>query len=309
MQPKYGCTYLDKEWSRRKLDLFPYMEGFFSLLRSRESNLKKTEKKLRTTPPATLIQFLNSEDKDVSGIASDLIQNHANQNLITAILVYSLTKVDKSDYPARAGTCLAGCLQPAVGLTYLLQFIHQFPEIKEKGSELLQYFWRTGTKSTLDSKELQQFFDLIFQAIQEDLQSTVADLGEISSLPEFLLLKEDLTIPLKVYYLVETRTDIKMAFERGLKKFGQQIRSLQKLIPPSDTQLQMLPLVLPFIGLLRLEQDREFLKQISSNIARSNLSMALQTHLGVLIEKVIDLLADPTKYVYEVLPSDLFLSE
>ncbi len=253
MKNEYDLSYLENEWSQRNLDLFPYIEGFFSLMRSREGNLEKTKKRLRSSSPATIVQFLNSDDKDVSRVASSLIREHQDQTIITALLLYSLTKVTKPGYAAKAGDCLAGCLQPAAGIRYLFQFLRQFPEIRDKGFEFFKHFWLIGTESIMSVDQVHTFFGHIFQAIREDLESTIPDLEEISSLPEFLLLKEDLTPALRVYYLVENRPEIKMIFDEGLRIFGQHVRSLHKLISfESHTYLkEVLPAVISFIGLLQ----------------------------------------------------------
>ena len=308
MKDEYDLSYLEKEWSQRNLDLFPYIEGLFSLMRSREGNLEKTKNRLRASSPATIVQFLNSDDKDVSRIASRLIQEHQDQPLITVMLLYSLTKVTKRGYAAKAGDCLAGCLQPVAGIRYLFQFLRQFPEIRARGHEFFHHFWLTGTESIVSVDYVQTFFGHIFQAIREDLEGIIPDLEEISSLPEFLMLKEDLTPALRAYYLIETRPEIKMIFDEGLRVFGQHIRSLHKLISfESPTYLkEVLPAVISFIGLLRLADDREHLDPILSKIAESDYTKPLATHLEVLLERVISLLEDPTKYAYETLPHDLF---
>jgi len=308
MKNEYDISYLEKEWSQRNLDLFPYMEGLFSLMRSREVNLEKTKKRLRQSSPATIVQFLGSDDKDVSRIASRLIQEHQEQTIIIAMLLYSLTKVTKRGYAAKAGDCLAGCLQPAGGVRYLFQLLRQFPEIKDKGTEFFKHFWLTGTESILRGDHVHTFFGHIFQAIEEDLEGAFPDREEISSLPEFLLLKEDLIPALRVYYLIETRSEIKMIFDLELRKFGQHISSLHKLISfESHTYLEeVLPVVISFIGLLRLGNDRKHLDPILSKIAESDYTKPLATHLEVLLERVISLLEDPTKYACEILPHDLF---
>jgi len=336
MKDGYDLSHLEKEWSQRNFDLFPYVEGLFSLMRSREGNLEKTESRLRRSSAATIVQFLGSDDKDVSLIAKRLIQEHQDQPLITAILLYSLTKVTKRGYAGRVGDCLAGCLQPAPGLGYFFQFLRQFPEIKARGQEFFQHFWLTGTESLMSETEpiesgaesivietepiesgvesivsadpVETFFGALFQAIREDLEKSIPCLEEISSLPELLLLKEDLAPALRVYYLVETRAEIRMIFDQGLREFGQHIRSLHKLISfESHTYLkEVLPVVIAFIGLLRLENDRRHLDRILSKIAESDYTKPLATHLEILLERVISLLEDPTKYAYENLPHDLF---
>lgn len=311
MKNTYDLSYLEKAWSQRELDIFPYMEGFFSLMRSREGNLERTGKRLKASSPATMVQFLGSDDRDVSHIASKLIQEYPDQMLVTALLLYSLMKVTRKGYPARAGDCLGGCPQPEAGLQYFFQFLRQFPDFRVKSNEFFQHFWRTGTESILRDGQVQMFFKHLFHAIQEDLESIIPDVREISSLQEFLLLKEDLTPALRVYYLVETRPEIKMIFDQGLRRFGYRIRSLHKLISfESHTYLEeVLPVVISFIGLLRLDADREYLDQILSKIAQYDCTKPLATHLEVLLEKVISLLEDSTKYTYETLPHDLFFNK
>ncbi|MEW5802255.1 MAG: hypothetical protein AB1847_09135 [bacterium] len=308
MKSSYDLAYLEKEWSQRNLDLFPYIEGLFSLMRSREGNLEKTRKRLQASSAATIVQFLGSDDKDVSHIASKLVQGHQDQMLITAILLYSLTKVTKAGYAAKVGDCLAGCPQPEAGLRYFFPFRRQFPEVRTRSDEFFQHFWRTGTESILRDDQAQKFFRHIFEAILEDLADSIPDLKDISSLPDFLVLKEDLTPALRVYYLVENRPEIKMIFDQGLKTFGRHLGSIRKLISfESHTYLdEVLPVVLAFIGLLRLEQDRQELDRILSKIAEFDCTKPLATRLEILIEKVISLLEDPNKYVYETLPHDLF---
>jgi hypothetical protein len=308
MKDEYDLSYLEKEWSQRNFDLFPYMEGLFSLMRSRAGNLEKTEKRLRSSSPATIVQFLGSDDRDVSHIASRLIQEHQDQTLITAILLYSFVKVTKRGYAGRAGDCLAGCLQPVAGIRYFFQFLRQLPEIRTRGQEFFQHFWLTGTESTMNGEYAHTFFRHIFQAVEEDLGGAFPDMEEISSLPQFLLLKEDLASALRVYYLNESRPEVKIIFDLELRRFGQHIKSLHKLISfESHTYLkEVLPVVISFIGLLRLKNDRQHLDRILSKIAESDYTKPLATHLEILLERVISLLEDSTKYAYETLPHDLF---
>ncbi|MCL6584182.1 MAG: hypothetical protein K6U11_11165 [bacterium] len=317
MNKSYDPEYLEKEWSRRDLDLFPYMEGFFSLLRSREENLERTRKRLQGSSAATIVQFLSSDDKDVSLIAKSLIQDYPDQALITSTLVYSLSKITKAGYPARAGACLAGCHRPAAGLAYLFSLLRHRPEIKSRGYEFFNHFWLTGTSDSITCPEhLQHFFRQIFQAVQEDLREIIADLSRISTGEEFLLLKEDLLPAIRAYYLIETRPEVRIIFDQELARFGQQrIRSLGRLISFEPHKHghhyleEMLPLVVAFIGLLRLERDSEQLSQILMDIALAEWNKPLRTRLEILIKKVLSLLEDSTLYVYETLAADLFFNQ
>ncbi|MEW6382307.1 MAG: hypothetical protein AB1611_22315 [bacterium] len=311
MKKTYDTDYLEKEWSQRNLDLFPYMEGFFSLLRSREGNLEWTRKRLQGSSAATVVQFLSSDDKDVSHIAVSVIQDYPDQALIMAILLYSLTKVTKAGYPAKAGSCLAGCRQPSAGLAYLFPLLRQSPEIKARGYKFFHHFWQTGTGSIVHLDQVHELFRQIFQAIHEDLQENIPDLRAISSLSEFLLLKEDLMPAIRAYYLIETRPEVRMLFDQELGRFGRHIGSLGKILSfePHNHLEEILPVVASFIGLLRLEQDKEQLEQILTEIALSEWNKPLRTRLEVIIKKVISLLEDSTQSVSETLPSDLFFNK
>lgn len=311
----YPITHLEEEWKKREFDLFPCFEGFYSLLCTREVNLQRAERKLHKVSAGTLVQFLNSEDKDISQIAGNLIQLFYDQDLVTGLLVYSLMKVKKSKYAERVGDCLAGCLQPQTGLRYLFDFLHKFPEINETFAQVFLYYWKKKIFSLSRPDEYRFPIREMLQTIGEHLKEDIPDLAAIHTLKEFRILKKDLLLPLNLCYFGEQNLSIKMVYEEELREFGRSIGSLQGLIEDhlSENIVAIIYSVVPFIGILRLEKDKEYLRHLKLILTQSQFQIvnSHKVKLENLLDEVIAILESPREYPHigSNFASDLFFTE
>ena len=65
---------LEDQWKNRQIDLFPWLQGLYALLRSRDANIKETRKRLTSSSPATMVQFLSSFDPENIKLAEEIIR-------------------------------------------------------------------------------------------------------------------------------------------------------------------------------------------------------------------------------------------
>ena len=126
---------LESRWKARQLDLFPWLDGLFALIRSRNSLIRETRKRLSSSNEATMVQFLASNNHDNVMVAREVIKKQQPESILP-ILLYTLEKVDRDDYHYRVMESILD-FDPAVSLGYLIGYLYLKRDRKDKVFEML----------------------------------------------------------------------------------------------------------------------------------------------------------------------------
>ena len=191
---------IENQWKQRQFDLFPWLDGLFALLRSRDAIIRDTEKKLSASTPATIVQFLSSDDRENAKVAKKIIKEQDPDTILT-ILLYSLEKVEKKNYPHRVMESLLD-FDPVTSVGYLLGYLNLRKNLKDKIFQIFNEFFPLKNLFPTSMDET-QFLNQIFQALAFDLKDRIPSSGKIETMKDF---DELLRLDLEVMKLVFSKT-------------------------------------------------------------------------------------------------------
>lgn len=273
MKLKLDFEDLEQQWKARQLDLFPWFDGLFALLRSKEAIIKETEKKLAVSSPATMIQFLSSDDRNNARVARETIKKQ-DPEYVLPILLYSLEKVKKIDYPHRVMESLLD-FNPAVFFGYLLSYLNLHKKQKTIVFQVISEIFTDFRGLLSGSLDEERFLSQIFQAIREDLKERMPSSKKFETMEDL----ETVDLDLRVMLLIFNKTiqyDIARVVENEMEKIGRDIIiSLHGL--PFDFEkghvlFKQLSEIIPYMALMRLKPDLAFLRNIPVKIEFSDIS-------------------------------------
>ena len=304
MEMRPNFEYLEAQWKERKLDLFPWLDGLFSLLRSREAILRETKRRLSTSTPATMVQFLSSDDHETARVAREVIKEQ-DPSVVLPTLFYSIEKVSKKDYPERAIRCLFD-FNPIVSLTFFLDYLNLQRIQKDKIFQLIgQLLSRKKGSLSATSEEI-QFLKQFFHALQNDLHRRRPVSGKLETWEDFEAIRLDLEVMTYIYIKTRSRESV-IIVEREMQGLGQEvIGSLCKLpftFGKSDVLVRQLTEMIPYVALMRLEADKEFLQRLPAKIKCLDLSEDQREEIIQKAKATVMIIDQPEQNIQEILDS------
>ncbi len=289
MKLKLNFEELEDQWKNRQIDLFPWLQGLYALLRSREANIRETGKRLSSSSPATMVQFLSSFDPENIKLAEQIIKEQ-DPAIILPPLLYSLEKIEKSGYSDQVIKSLLN-FKPAFSFGYLLGYLNE-----RKLSDLEKIFcsnqqeyfdFNAGQKhkskifhliNTIFThinqffpslEEQEGFLDQIFQALSIDLKERMPLYGTVATRKDFISVRVDLEVILNIFKVSMYEENGKIVEEK-IQRLGREIIiSLHKL--PFDSEkgnilFKHLIETIHYMAILRLKADKPFLQSLSKKI-------------------------------------------
>lgn len=292
---------LEHQWKTRQFDLFPWLDGLFALLRSRESIIRETKKRLSSSTQATMVQFLSSDDHGNALVAKETIKEQDYQTILP-ILLYSLEKVSKNNYPHRIMESLLD-FDPVISYGYLFGYLNLRNNMKDKIFCILNEMFPIKNIFP-DSDAGIKFLSCIFQALSQDLKERMPSTGRLEKMEDFNYLSLDLAVMLLIFHKTWQEENAKF-IEYELKKIGQNvILSLHRL--PFDygngsVLFQQLSEIIPYMAIMRLEPDKSFLKGLHINIKSCDLTEEERGDILQRSEAALAIIDQPEKSIYEIL--------
>jgi len=313
MKLKLNFEDLEAQWKERQLDLFPWLQGFFALLRSRKTNLIITRNKLSSSTPATMVQFISSFDRKNAEIARQIIKEQ-NPLTILPLLLFSLEKNNKTDYPTRVMNSLLD-FNPTISFGYLLGYLHtrqtpkseknQFPQIEGSpdliGEQIKKSIFQVINEIFYNlnalfpsSQEKDQFLSQIFQALSMDLKERMPVSGIVETKKNFEAIKLDLEVTLSLFNRTKYEKYAQI-IEEKIQTLGREIIiSLHKIpfeLEKGATLFKHLQEIIHYMAIMRLEADKQFLQSMPKNINCFELSEKQKTEIiqkSEIAVKIID---------------------
>ena len=314
---------LEVQWKERQLDLFPWLEGFFALLRSRETNLIITRNKLSSSTPATMVQFLSSFDRENSKIARQIIKVQ-NPSTILPLLLYSLEKNNNTEYPHRVMNSLLD-FNPTISFGYLLGYLHarqtpksektQLPKpedpsdlmgehIKKSLFQVISEIFINLNTLFPSSQEKDQFLSQIFEALSMDLKERMPISGTVETKKHFEAIKLDLEVVLSLFNKTKYE-EYGQTIEEKIRELGQEtIISLHKIpfeLEKGATLFEHLQKIIHYMAIMRLEEDKRFLQSMPEKIHSFELSEEQKTEILQTCEAAVKIIEQPETTIQKIL--------
>lgn len=293
---------LESQWKKRQLDLFPWLDGLFALLQSRDAIIKETEKRLSKAANATMIQFLSSDDHDNARVARQTIKKQEPETILP-ILIYSLEKVEKKDYPHRIMESLLD-FDPNLSFGYLLVYLNQRPGYKENVFQVISEIFSNYKDFYSTPQDENQFLEKIFNALCEDLIKRMPVSNKLKTMEDFESIRLDLKVMLLIFQKMQQADNVRVV-ERQMKNIGQEVivslSSLPFEFEKRDIILKQLGEFIIYMALMRLESDRSFLKKIPLKIGSLNFLPEDAEAINQKVETALNIIDQPDKAIQEIL--------
>jgi hypothetical protein len=293
---------LENQWKERQIDLFPWLDGLFALLRSRDAIIRETEKKLSASTPATIVQFLSSDDRENAKVAKKIIKEQDTDTILT-ILLYSLEKVEKKNYPHRVMESLLD-FDPVTSIGYLLGCLNLRKSLNDKIYQIFNEFFPLKNLFPT-SKDETRFLDQIFQALTFDLKDRIPSSGKIETMKDFdELLRPDLEVMKLVFSKTWEEENAKFV-ENEMQRLGKEvIVSLHGL--PFEFRygavlFEQLSEIIPYMALMRLKSDKSFLQQLPVKLKSFDLSPEAREEIIQKSEAVLTIIEQPESTIKSIL--------
>ncbi|MGA1875934.1 MAG: hypothetical protein ACMUIA_10035 [bacterium] len=300
MKPNF--EYLERQWKERKLDLFPWLDGIFTLLRSREAILRETKRRLSTSTPATMVQFLSSDDHGTAQVAREVIKEQ-DPSIVLPTLFYSIEKVGKKNYSERVMHCLFD-FNPIVSLTYLLDYLNLQRIQKDRIFQLIGQLLSQKKGSLSASSEEIQFLKQLFHALQNDLYRRRPVSGELNTWEDFEAIRLDLEVMTYIYIKTRSRESVTIV-EREMQALGQEVIGSLCRLPftfgTSDILVRQLTEIIPYVALMRLEADKKFLQGLPAKIRCLDLSEDQREEIVQKTKATVTIIDQPEMNIQEIL--------
>ncbi|MGA1840013.1 MAG: hypothetical protein ACMUIU_05245 [bacterium] len=292
---------LEHQWKTRQFDLFPWFDGLFTLLRQRESILRETKKRLSSSTQATMVQFLSSDDHENALIAKETIKDQT-AGAVLPILLYSLEKVTKNDYPHRIMECLLD-FDIDISFGYLLGYLYLRNNIKEKVFQIFNEIFPIKNIFP-DTKDSSHFLIQLFQALNNDLKQRMPSSGKLEKIEDFDSINLDLKIILLIFQKTWQGENARIV-ENEMKKIGQDVivsfRGLPLKNEKGDVLFEQLSEIILYIAIMRLEADKSFLKGLHTNLKSLTLKEEEQEEILEKSDAALAIIGQPDKTINEIL--------
>jgi len=324
MKLKLNFTDLEAQWKERQLDLFPWLQGLLALLRSREANLKETRKRLASSTLATMVQFLSSFDPETAKIARQIIKEQDPSDALP-LLLYSLEKTNKNNYPHRVMKCLLD-FNPTISFGYLLGYLHvrQTPKLEKNqspkpegspdliGEQIKKAIFQVISEifcnlNTLfpSSQGKDQFLSQIFEALSVDLKERMPLLSIVlETWDDFEAIKLDLEVILSLFSKTKYE-EYAQIIEEKIRELGQEIIiSLHKIPFESEkgaTLFEHLQDIIHYMAIMRLEVDKQFLQSMPEKIHSFELSEKQKNEIIQKSEAAVKIIDQPETTIQKIL--------
>ncbi|MGA1863947.1 MAG: hypothetical protein ACMUHX_02680 [bacterium] len=292
---------LEHQWKTRQFDLFPWFDGLFALLRKRESILTETKKRLSSSTQSTMVQFLSSDDHENALIAKEIIKEQA-AGAILPILLYSLEKVTKNDYPHRIMESLLD-FDIDISFGFLLGYLYLRNNIKEK---IFQIFNEIFPIKNIfpDNTDRINLLVKLFQALFNDLKQRMPPSGKLEKIEDFDYINLDLKIILLIFHKTWQDENAKVV-EKEMKRIGQELivslRGLPLKYENGDILFEQLSEIILYMAIMRLEADRSFLKGLHTSLKSSSLKEAEMEEILQKSDAALAIIGQPDKTINEIL--------
>ncbi len=315
---------LEAQWKKRQLDLFPWLQGLLALLRPRAVNLTITKNKLSSSTPATMVQFLSSFDPETAKIARQIIKAQ-NSTTILPLLLYSLEKNNKTDYPHRVMNSLLD-FNPTISFGYLLAYLHarqtpkseknQFskpenaPDLSEEQIKksifqvISEIFFNLNTLFP-SSQEKDQFLSQIFEALSMDLKERMPFLSIVlETWGDFEAIKLDLEVILSLFKKTKYE-EYAQIIEKKIQQLGQDIiislNGLPFELEKGEILFEHLIAVIQYMAVMRLEADKQFLQSMPKKIHSFELTEKQKTDIIRTCEAAVKIIDQPETTIRKIL--------
>lgn len=292
---------LERQWKTRQFDLFPWLDGLFALLRSRESLIIETKKRLASSSQATMVQFLSSDDHENALVAREIIKGQDYETILP-ILFYSLEKVTKNNYPHRIMESLLD-FEPVISFGYLFGYLNLRNNVKDKVFQILKEIFPIKNIFP-DSRDGMRFLSQILQALSQDLKARMPFSGRLEKIEDFNYIRLNLKVMLLIFHNTWQEENSKIV-EKEMQKIGQDvIISIHKLpfeYNNGPVLFEQLSEIIPYMALMRLEPDKSFLKGLHINIKSYGLTEKEKGDILQKAEAAVEIINQPEKTIHEIL--------
>ena len=292
---------LERQWKARKLDLFPWLDGLFALLRKRESILRETKKRLSSSSQSTIVQFLSSDDHENALIAKEIIKEQA-AGAILPVLLYSLEKVSKPDYSHRIMESLLD-FDIDISFGYLLGYLYLRNNIKEKVFQIFNQIFPLKNIFP-ETKDTTNFLIQVFQALNNDLKQRMPSTGKLEKIQDL----DYIGLDLKIILLIFNKTwqeEYAKTVEKEMKKLGQKVivslHGINLKYENGDALFEQLSEIILYMAIMRLEADKSFLKGLSSSLKSSGIEEEKREEILQQADAALAIIGQPDKTIYEIL--------
>ena len=292
---------LESQWKERKLDLFPWLDGLFALIRSRDSLIRETKKRLSSSNMATMAQFLSSDNKDNAQSAREIIKGQDPEAMLP-ILIYSLEKVEKNHFPHRIMQSLID-FDPFVSFGYFLGYLNLRSHLKHKFFQVVNEIFPLN-EIFPNSRDIERFLTQFFQALRQDLKERMPPSGKLEK-EEGL---ESIDLDLKIMMMVFSKTwqgENAGIVEREMKRIGQEvIVSLRRF--PFDFEngnilYNQLSEIIRMMASMRLEPDQPFLRELPLKLKNLDLFQEEKDEIKEMADAALTIIKHPEKSICEIL--------
>jgi hypothetical protein len=292
---------LEHQWKARQFDLFPWLDGLFALLRSRESLVRETKKRLSTATPATMVQFLASDDPESARVAREVINEQA-PGAILPLILYSLEKVRKEEYPRRVMESMLG-FDPAVSMGYLLGYPYVRPLAQERVFAVIRELFPLRERFP-GPDEGGRILKGFFQALGGDLKERMPSSGRLEKMEDFDSIKPDLSAMLLVFkgtWLDDYAPEV----EAQMRRIGNDVIVSLHRLPfdhaDADALFRQLSEIIPYMALMRLKADVRFLEKLSETLESSSLARDEREALRQKAETAVSVIEQPERPIREII--------
>jgi len=250
---------------------------------------------------STMVQFLASDDRDNAQVAREIIKEQDIKSILP-ILLYSLERVDKGHYPRRVMESLLD-FDPQTSFGYLLGYLNLRPNQQHK---IYQVFNEIFPLKNIfpESKDGVKFLTQSFQALLLDLKDRMPTSGRLQTMDDL----ESVRLNLKVMLWFFNKTWQGMhaeVVEKEIKMIGQTlIKSFHQLpfVFENDPDILMqLSEIIPLMAIMRLEEDKSFLKGLPLKLKSAHLSEDEMENFKQKAENALQIIDQPKKLVRDIL--------
>ena len=292
---------LESQWKARKLDLFPWLDGLFALIRSRDSLVRETKKRLSFSSKATMAQFLSSDNKDNAQCAREIIRGQDPEAMLP-ILLYSLEKINKKDYPHRIMESLID-FDPSISFGYFLGYLNLRFHLKHKFFQVVNEIFPLN-ETFSHSSDIDSFLSGFFNALRQDLKERMPPTGRIGKDEDLESIDPDIKIMMIVFNSTWQGNDASIV-EREMKGIGQEVIVSLKGFPldyeNSGILYQQLSELIPLIASMRLEYDQPFLRELPLKLKKTDLLQEEMEEIKQMSEAALTIIKHPEKRISEIL--------
>ncbi|MGA1844486.1 MAG: hypothetical protein ACMUIS_07995 [bacterium] len=301
MKIEFDFNDLESQWKGRKLDLFPWLDGLFALIRSRESLKRETKKRLSYSSKATMAQFLSSYNKDNAQAAMETIQGQDAESVLP-ILLFSLEKVNKEGFTHRIMQCLIH-FDPAISFGYFLGYLNVRSSQKHKFFQVVNELFPLN-ETFKHSMDIERFLTRFFQALRQDLKERMPPSGKLEKEEDL----ESIGLDLKITMMIFNKTwqgENAGIVENEMQRIGQEVIGSFGSFPfdfeNGNILYNQLSKIIPLIASMRLESDQSFLQQLPLTLKKADLSQEEVKEISQMADAALTIIKHKEKPIYKIM--------